>query len=54
MTSDLAEWLEAQGLGQYARVRTENEVDLEALRLLSQHDLQEHYDALASSPKNLP
>ena len=41
MTGDLAEWLEAQGLGQYARVLAENEVDLEALRLLSEHDLQE-------------
>ena len=41
MNGDLAEWLEAQGLGQYARVLTENEVDLEALRLLSEHDLQE-------------
>ena len=41
MTSDLAEWLEAQGLGQYTRVLAENEVDLEALRLLSEQDLQE-------------
>ncbi len=40
MISDLAEWLQAQGLGQYARVLAENEVDLEALRLLSEHDLQ--------------
>ena len=40
MTSDLAAWLEAQGLGQYAKVLAENEVDLEALRLVSEHDLQ--------------
>jgi class 3 adenylate cyclase/tetratricopeptide (TPR) repeat protein len=41
MTNDLAKWLEAHGLGQCASVLTENEVDLEALGLLSEYDLQQ-------------
>src|SRR3954471_11919467 len=41
MTNNLTEWLEAHGLGQCASVLTENEVDLEALSLLSEHDLHQ-------------
>ena len=39
--TDLAEWLEAQGLSKYAKVFAENDVDLETLPHLSDEDLKE-------------
>jgi hypothetical protein len=39
MTS-LASWLQALGMERYAPVFAENDVDLEALRLLSEADLE--------------
>jgi class 3 adenylate cyclase/tetratricopeptide (TPR) repeat protein len=41
MNSDLATWLETQGLGQYASLLKDNEVDLDALQLLTEADLHE-------------
>jgi class 3 adenylate cyclase/tetratricopeptide (TPR) repeat protein len=40
MSADLASWLQALGLDQYASVFADNGVDLDALRLLSEADLQ--------------
>ena len=37
----LVVWLQGLGLGRYASVLAENEVDFEVLRLLSEPDLQE-------------
>ena len=37
----LSSWLEQLGLDRYASVFAENEVDLEALRLLSKRHLQD-------------
>ena len=34
------QWLEQLGLAQYAGVFAENDVDLEALRLLAENDLE--------------
>jgi class 3 adenylate cyclase len=39
--STLEAWLETQGLGKYTAIFVEQEIDLEALRLLSDLDLQE-------------
>ena len=40
MSADLSNWLQQLGLEQYAAVLTENGVDLEAMRLLTENDLQ--------------
>lgn len=41
MSADLGGWLQQLGLAQYAAVFAENRVDLEALRLLTESDLQD-------------
>ena len=38
---DIASWLTRLGLDKYVRVFTENEIDLDALRHLSEDDLKE-------------
>ncbi len=39
--SDMTDWLEGIGLGKYAQVFAENEIDLEVLPELSEHDLEQ-------------
>jgi class 3 adenylate cyclase/predicted ATPase len=41
MSTDLASWLQTLGLERYGDLFATHEVDLDALRLLSEHDLQE-------------
>ena len=41
MSGDLNAWLQQIGLGGYAQVFTDNGVDLEALRLLTEQDLHD-------------
>ena len=40
MAMDLKRWLEANGLGKYVEVFAENDVDLEALCLLTDSELE--------------
>ena len=46
MSGDLNAWLQQIGLGEYAQVFTDNGVDLEALRLLTEQDLATEGEAI--------
>ncbi len=41
MAEDIAQWLDRLGLGQYAEVFAENDIDLRALPHLDRDDLKE-------------
>ena len=54
-TTDLAEWLQANGLGQYAQTFAENHIDYAVLPELTENDFEKlgvslgHYQANISS-----
>jgi class 3 adenylate cyclase/predicted ATPase len=50
---DIAVWLEAMGLGQYAKPFVDNDVDLDALRYLTDQDLKELGVSLGNRRKML-
>ncbi len=50
MARDISKWLEDMGLGKYAEVFAENEIDLAALPHVTEDDLKEVKALLAELP----